>query len=204
MAVSPVSESDRPYHHGNLREAVVTAALEVLDREEPSAVSLRDLARTVGVRHSALYTHFRDRSDLLAVIAGEGFKALLTEMKATPPTQVSRLADLAATYVRFAREHPSYYRVMFLPDVSRPENIGRIHDGCEGCFQMLIDALHEYSVPSEEETRERAVAIWSTLHGLVLLGDNSGPLHRQISPESEGPIAARIVQVLAQGDWPSR
>lgn len=180
----------------------MAAALDVLTREEPSAVSLRDLARTVGVRHSALYTHFRDRGDLLAVIAGEGFRALLADLKATRPSRRDRVADLAATYVRFARAHAAYYRTMFLAEVSRPENIGRIQDGCEGCLQTLVDALKKKSASSEQETRERAIAIWSTLHGLVLLGDDSGPLHRQISPKNEGPIASRIVQVLAHGRWP--
>jgi AcrR family transcriptional regulator len=180
----------------------VAAALEVLDRAEPSAVSLRDLARTVGVRHSALYSHFRDRGDLLAVIAGQGFAALLADMRGTPPSPDGRVAALAAAYVRFARAKPAYYRVMFLPDVSRPENVERIQVACEACFQTVVDALQESSALSEAEARERAVAVWSTLHGLVMLGDNSGPLRHKISPESEAPAAARFAQVLAQGSWP--
>lgn len=180
----------------------MAAALEVLSRDDPSAVSLRDLARTVGVRHSALYTHFRDRGDLLAVIAGEGFRALLADLKSTPRSRRDRVADLAATYMRFARANPAYYRTMFLPEASRPENVARIQDACEECLQTVIAALQEQPVSSKAETHERAVAIWSTLHGLVLLGDNSGPLHRQISPKNEVPLASRIVRVLARGPWP--
>jgi len=199
---SPERASDRPYHHGNVREAVVAAALEVLARQEPSAVSLRDLARTVGVRHSALYSHFRDRSELLAVIAGEGFSALLADLNASPPDRGDRIAELAAAYVRFARAKPAYYRAMFLPEVSRPENIKHTQDACERCLQTLIAALHPCSAASPKETHERAIAIWSTLHGLVLLGDNAGPLHQQIAPEDEVAIASRIVQVLARRAWP--
>ena len=201
-STSPKPAAAKPYHHGNLRAAIVTAALEVLSREEPSALSLRDLARTVGVRHSALYTHFRDRTQLLAVIAGEGFKALLEAMKAAPPSTRGRVAGLAETYVRFARANPSYYRVMFIPEVGRPENNGCIKASCEGCFDTLMEALQEDSGLSEPEARERAVGIWSTLHGIVQLGDNSGPLYGQITPDSEVAIASRIAQVLARAEWP--
>lgn len=204
MSTSKVPASARPYHHGNLRQAVVSAALEVLAREEPSSLSLRDLARSVGVRHSALYTHFRDRTHLLAVIAGDGFRALLGQMRAVAQSPRGRVVELAETYVRFARANPAYYRVMFLPEVGRPENNGDFREVCEACFQTLVQAIQEGASFSAEEVHERAVSIWSTLHGLVSLGENSGPLYGQISPENEVPIASRIVLVLARGEWPQR
>lgn len=136
------------------------------------------------------------------MIAGEGFEALLAAMRAAPPSAGGPIAGLAETYVRFARANPSYYRVMFLPEVGRPENNGGIKASCEGCFSILMEALQAHSGLSEPEARERAIGIWGALHGLVQLGDNSGPLYGQITPEGEVPIASRIARVLAQADWP--
>jgi len=189
--------STRPYHHGNLRQAVLAAALDVLRREGPSAVSLRDLARTVGVRHTSLYTHFRDRSHLLAVIAAEGFATLLAAMEATPRSPRRRVVDLAETYVGFAKAHPAYYRVMFLPEASRPESRVGLEEACDACFDRLTEALRENGDLTDGEIVERAVGVWSTLHGLVSLGDDAGPLYGRISREDLIPIAARIADALA-------
>lgn len=203
MSASPSAPAAaRPYHHGNLRQAILVAALDVLAQEEPSALSLRDLARTVGVRHSALYTHFKDRTHLLAVIAGEGFRALLKAMLAMSDTSRGRVAALAGAYVRFARQNPAYYRVMFMPEVGRPENNADFREVCQACFTTLAQAIGESARVSDEEVHERAVAIWSTLHGLVALGENAGPLYGQISPDREVPMASRIATVLAFGPWP--
>lgn len=194
--------ADRPYHHGNLRESVLSATLEVLANRDPAAVSFRDLARKVGVRHSALYSHFRDRNDLLAVLASDGFKLLYADLVAVAGRATQRLTGLAERYIRFARAHPAYYKVMFLPEVSQPENIDRLEEVCKNCFNLLQEALRETPIVSDGEVHERAIAIWSTLHGLVVLGDDSGPLSRQVPSELEPRIASRIVMALASAQWP--
>lgn len=194
--------ADRPYHHGNLRESVLNATLEVLANRDPAAVSFRDLARKVGVRHSALYSHFRDRNDLLAVLASDGFKLLYADLVAVTGRATHRLTVLAESYIRFARAHPAYYKVMFLPEVTQPENIDRLDEVCKSCFDLLQEALRETPIVSDVEVHERAIAIWSTLHGLVVLGDDSGPLSRQVPSELEPQIASRIVMALASAEWP--
>lgn len=201
VPASSASSSAKPYHHGNLREAIKDAALDVLAREGASAVSLRDLARSVGVGHSSIYAHFRDRSDLLAAIAGAGFAELLQQMNAARSRPGDSVANLAASYLHFARTSPAYYKAMFLPETSRPENICHVKGACEQCFQVLIEALGQNASLSVPETRERAVGIWSSLHGLAMLGDDAGPLHNHIAPDSELDIASSIANAVAKGPW---
>lgn len=194
--------TNRSYHHGNVRAAIVAAALDVLSGAGPSKLSLRDLARTVGVRHSALYSHFRDREELLAVIAGEGFRALLNEMqKGLAKKKGDRLIALASAYLQFARLNAAHYRTMFLPENILPQNSKHVKAVSDECFQILIDVLLENPAITRQEAVERGVGIWSTLHGLILLGDNSGPLHQKIPCDQESLLAEKFVQVLARESW---
>lgn len=200
---SPRTAADQPYHHGNLRSAILEAALNALRSKEPSQLSLRDLARSVGVGHSALYAHFRDRDELLAIIARQGFQALSAAMREClgDPGTVDRLGALADAYLRFARSNPAYYRAMFLAQNIRPENIGHIKNICEDCLQILIDTLAECRDISQADALDRAVGIWSTLHGVALLGGESGPLQQTISSDREPLLARKFVEVLAGGSW---
>ncbi len=118
----PVTEqtsgSARPYHHGDLRRAILGAALDVITAEGPSAVSLRDLARRAGVSHAAPAHHFKDRVGLLTAIAAEGFGLLATALD-----DAEDLRDAGVRYVRFAREHPAHFQVMFSPELLRENDL---------------------------------------------------------------------------------
>src|SRR6478736_10491603 len=103
--------SDRTYHHGDLRRAVLTAALDVIRTEGPGALSLRDLARRAGVSHAAPAHHFKDRTGLLTAIAAEGY-ALFADALADAPD----LRERGVAYVRFAATHPAHFQVMFQPE----------------------------------------------------------------------------------------
>lgn len=197
----PKPAADRPYHHGNLRDAVVAAALEVLGHKEPSELSLRDLARMVGVGHSALYSHFRDRGELLAIIAGEGFRMLLLALKgALEKGTQDPLVALVTAYLHFARSNPAHYRAMFRPESAAPENAKHVEEWCGDCLQTVVVVLKEQRHLPADKALERAIGIWSTLHGLALLGDAAGPLHRQVPKESEVDIAIKFANALADAD----
>lgn len=109
--------SDRTYHHGDLRRAVLTAALDVIRTEGPGALSLRDLARRAGVSHAAPAHHFKDRTGLLTAIAAEGY-ALFADALADAPD----LRERGVRYVRFATGHPAHFQVMFQPELHRPDD----------------------------------------------------------------------------------
>jgi AcrR family transcriptional regulator len=193
----PKSMTDRPYHHGNLRDAVVATALDVLGHKEPSELSLRDLARMVGVGHSALYSHFRDRGELLAIIAGEGFRLLLLDLKnALEKHTQDPLAALVTAYLHFARSSPAHYRTMFRPESAAPENAKHVEEWCGECFQIVIVTLKEQRHLTEDKAFECAIGIWSTLHGLALLGDAAGPLHQKVPKQSEVDLAIKFANAL--------
>ena len=111
---------NRPYHHGDLRRALIDAARRLLETEGPNALSLRAVAREAGVSPAAPYHHFKDKGELLDAVAHEGWDLLNELMTAARASQTSvrdKLTSLGVAYVRFARDNPALYRVMY--DCSR-------------------------------------------------------------------------------------
>lgn len=110
-----------PYHHGNLREALLERAAEVIAERGVEAVSLRGLARDLGVSHTAPSRHFADRRALLTELAKDGFRRSIEAMdagaEAAGPDPIARYRALGRSYVRFACENPSYFRALNHPEV---------------------------------------------------------------------------------------
>ncbi|MCX5362997.1 TetR/AcrR family transcriptional regulator [Streptomyces sp. NBC_00124] len=164
--------SRRPYHHGDLRRAVLAAALDVIAADGPSALSLRDLARRAGVSHAAPAHHFGDRTGLLTAIAAEGFGLLASALREAPD-----LKEAGVHYVRFAREHPAHFQVMFSPELLRADDLE-----LTTARTLTGDALREAVSgvdPEGIEPRLAGVAAWSLAHGFatLLLGHNlNGPV----------------------------
>jgi len=110
-----VTKTGAAYHHGDLRAALVRAALELLEESGASELSLRGVARRAGVAPSAPYRHYPDRDALLSAVAAVGYREL-TEKLATAhpsPSTPDDLAAVAVAYVEFARQRPALFRVMF-------------------------------------------------------------------------------------------
>lgn len=167
----------RPYHHGDLRRAILTAALDVISAEGSSALSLRDLARRAGVSHAAPAHHFKDRTGLLTAIAAEGYGLLAATL-----TEAEDLRDAGVRYVRFAREHPAHFQVMFAPELLR-ENDLELTTARALAGERLREAVAAVP-PSGRGTDPRlaGVAAWSLAHGFatLLLSHNlDGPVGDQ-------------------------
>ncbi len=104
----------RPYHHGNLRNALIDAAAAVVDLHGLSALTLREVARRAGVSHNAPYRHFEDRAGLIAAVAADGFHMLIEDLTlASGMPEKERAAALARAYVRFAEDNPGRFALMF-------------------------------------------------------------------------------------------
>lgn len=162
--------SQRPYHHGNLRRAVLTAALDVIAADGPSALSLRDLARRAGVSHAAPAHHFTDRTGLLTAIATEGH-VLLTQTLA----DAQDLRDLGARYVRFAIEHPAHFQVMFRPELLRTDDPALVA-ARGGTAQRLRKGV---AARGDTDLELAFMSAWSLAHGfatLLLAGNLDRPL----------------------------
>ncbi|MFI2672381.1 TetR/AcrR family transcriptional regulator [Streptomyces albidoflavus] len=160
--------TDRTYHHGDLRRAVLAAAEEVIRAEGPQALSLRDLARRAGVSHAAPAHHFKDRTGLLTAFAAEGWALFAASLQAAPD-----LRERGVAYVRFAREHPAHFQVMFQPALLRTED-----PALRAATAAAGEALRAgvAGTPGADGTRPRlaGVAAWSLAHGFasLLLSDN--------------------------------
>lgn len=163
------------YHHGELRAALVAAALDILERDGPAALSLRGLARTVGVSAMAPYHHFEDRAALLAAVAAAGFDQL-QQRKLDLYAQVGaspREALVAGTmsYVRFVLDHPNLYRLMKGPelaDQARYPELQRAAAAPAGMLMAILAELFDGS-PPPIPLSDCAQMLWGLSHGIGTL-----------------------------------
>ena len=166
----PAAPSSGAYHHGNLRAALIEAGLESLHGKPAHELSLRDLARQVGVSANAAYRHFADKEALLMALAAEGFRrfsvAQFQAISAEDSPQVM-FQRSGQAYVRFARDHAALFQLMFgrFPAHGRsPELV----EASEAAFSGLVAlaAGHAQLPPDHPAARLRALAAWSFVHGL--------------------------------------
>jgi len=172
MKTTNMAAEAKPYHHGDLRRALMDSADAILEREGPNALSLRAVAREAGVSPAAPYHHFKDKDELLSAIAHEGFerlKAALTAACANERDPRRKMSDLGVAYVKFAQSHPALYQVMYdrarAEDALPQKEAGHDHDA----FQIVKDALAEAGGNhfSETDIHLAAIASWCAAHGLA-------------------------------------
>lgn len=162
--------SNKPFHHGDLRHALIEATAELIERDGPASVSLREAARIAGVSHNAPYRHFPTREALLAAVAAHGFRQLrLAFGEAAASTPENHVLALGQGYMRFASAHPGLFRLMFgsgLDRQSHPE----LEQAAQEAFRVLERATLDRGSPSP---RDAALGAWALVHGLShLIVDN--------------------------------
>jgi AcrR family transcriptional regulator len=172
-AEPPEAQTKRPYHHGRLREALVAAGVEALEREPLEDLRVRELARRVGVSPNAAYRHFADRDALLSAIAAEGFRrfgAATLAAKDESATPESALHAQGLAYVRFAREHPELFRLMFGP-MSRPstDELARASAATYDALRSAVAAAAGTADLDDPRVTVGATYAWSLVHGLSYL-----------------------------------
>jgi AcrR family transcriptional regulator len=162
----------RPYHHGDLRRALIDAASRLLESEGPSALSLRAVAREAGVSPAAPYHHFKDKGELLDAVAHEGWTLLdaaLAKAKANAPSPREAMNNLGVAYVCFARENPALYRVMY--DTARDKEAlpDQMQDSEDSAYCKVRDTLIEAGADPEDthEIELATTAAWCSAHGLA-------------------------------------
>lgn len=163
MATSDV----RPYHHGDLRRALIDEALAAIERDGPSAVSLRDLARRVGVSHAAPGHHFADKTGLLTAIATEGFEMLAAELWAAFERTGSFL-EVGVAYVGFAVNHRAHFEVMFRPELLRGDDPA-LAAARQRSREALYGPLGGVPLDTGADAMRAGVAAWALVHGLATL-----------------------------------
>ncbi|MGQ0509054.1 MAG: TetR/AcrR family transcriptional regulator [Betaproteobacteria bacterium] len=153
------------YHHGDLSEAILQAAAEVLEEQGVEGLKMRDLARRAEVSHNAPYRHFPDRESLLAALSAEGFARLGKAQQEARRT--GGLKAMGEAYVRFALEHPQRFRLMFGGGV-RISRHPALRDIAKRVFDGLSGALAG-QVAEASGARDASIAAWAMVHGLANL-----------------------------------
>jgi AcrR family transcriptional regulator len=164
-----------PYHHGDLRRALLDTALEAIEEHGPVAVSLRDLARRAGVSHAAPTHHFRDKTGLLTALAAEGWGLLADALEAVPDRN---FAELGVSYVVFATSHPAHFAVMRAPGLVRRDDPALV------AAERRAGAALAAEPDGQPRDRTTALAGWSLVHGLSAL-----LLEGMVSPEPGADVA---------------
>jgi AcrR family transcriptional regulator len=155
---------EKPYHHGDLRRALVTCTVEAITELGTPATSVREVARRAGVTHSAAAYHFGSRAGLFTAVATEGYR-ILGEALASAQQRGSFL-EVGVAYVEFALTHPAHFDVMYQPglyDVDDPE----LQEAKASTATLLYGAAD-----ADAEQVAAGVAAWSIVHGLATLWRN--------------------------------
>ena len=166
--------TDRPYHHGALREALLEQAERTLRERGADALSLRELAREVGVSHGAPRRHFPDRQALLDAVAEAGFDRLGAELRAAADGAGEefepRLRATAAAYVRFATRDPALLDLMFAG--KHRETSGALHEAAENAFAVMLELIAQGQAEGALEPGEPervGLVLFSTIQGIASL-----------------------------------
>lgn len=179
----------QPYHHGDLRRALIDTALQLVSEEQDWTFSLRELARRAGVSHHAPYNHFADKLDLLAATAAVGFERLRDGLRGATlgiDDPEVLLVAIARTYVRLGLANPALYRLMFGPALSEAGSADRppvaklagaqaravleeviLRGARAGVFRVLPDDPQDVGLT--------ALSVWSATHGLTMLAIDKVP-----------------------------
>jgi AcrR family transcriptional regulator len=184
------SSGDTPYHHGDLREALLKAAGRVLERDGLAGLTLRAVAREAGVSHAAPTHHFGDLTGLVSELAAIGFRQFNASMKAASAsgtTLPEKGMANAKAYVAFAQAHPGMYGLMFRSNERLDHSRPALHEASEAAFAGLagsVAAHRQEQISKESLSLDQAAFIarnWSLVHGFTMLlldGSLSDILHR--------------------------
>jgi len=159
------------YHHGDLRAALVEAGLKLIEERAADDISLREVARAVGVSATAVYRHFPDKAALLAALAGEGLARLGEAQAAAAEAAGGGAAGFNATgvaYVRFALAHPGLFRLIFSHS-RRPGSAGWDERSQEAMRMLQANAARLVGDRGEAAARLFALRAWALVHGLAVL-----------------------------------
>ena len=189
----------RPYHHGDLRQALVRSALEILSEAGVGGLSLRAAARRARVSAMAPYRHFADKEALLAAVAEYGFRELaarLTVAAATAADPRAGLAALGVAYVLFACDQPSLFKLMFGPMIEKKTGHPALDEAANACFNALRQAVEAAKFfDGDSDASDVSLACWSLVHGLsALIVDGKLAEHDIGAAEA---VATRLTRLLS-------
>ncbi|GAB3277310.1 TetR/AcrR family transcriptional regulator [Parahaliea aestuarii] len=168
--------ANRSYHHGNLRAELLDTAVAQLREKGAEDLSLRALARAIGVSQTAPYRHFADKGELFAAMAARGYRGLLTSLKQAGDVSgdcpEEQLAAFAHAYVAYAVENPQLFKLMFGPSTQPAVQYPELREASRATFLLVQSILRhgmEREIFAEQDLAYLANVAWAGIHGLATL-----------------------------------
>jgi AcrR family transcriptional regulator len=194
MSVQPARKPQNTYHHGDLRDALVQAALRGAERGGPEAISIKALAKELGVSQPAPYRHFADRDALLQAVTAEAFRQFNAILRGAidKPSKRSKLSRFARTSLDFGLRRNGIYRLMFASrTMACAEEDSELHVAAHETLAILVES---FEAPAVGLLRERhALQVWAALHGVISLAEQ-GLLTGQSAKVTREELVEDIVQ----------
>jgi AcrR family transcriptional regulator len=203
MSWSKNDKGPRGYHHGNLKEALVRAALELIAQKGPAGFTFAEAARSAGVSPAAPYRHFRDRDELLANVALRGFELFETVLahawdNGRPDTSTA-FDRLGKAYLAFARAQPAYYSAMFEAGISTAASPD-LREASDRAFAVLRAAAEKLcaEIPAQRRPPTLMVSlhIWALSHGVASLFGRGDAAQRKLPMSAEELLEAGVLVYL--------
>lgn len=166
----------KTYHHGDLKNALIKAGVEILSKKGIEGLSLRKVAQRAGVSHNAPYSHFPDKQSLIAAISTEGFKKLYDELgiavSSHPNAPELQLHEGALTYVQFALNNTDTFKIMFSGVLEKEREYPAFVEISHKTFERVVEvvrACQEAGLLPTASPELTAVTIWGQIHGIISL-----------------------------------
>jgi AcrR family transcriptional regulator len=193
----------RAYHHGNLKEALIRAALELIAEKGPAGFTFAEAARSAGVSPAAPYRHFRDRDELMADVARRGFEQFEQVLKSAwdggRPDPSLAFDRLGRAYLHFARNEPAYYSAMFEAGIPLDTN-AELRDAGDRAFNVLRQASESLIATMPASQRPpvlmMALHVWSLSHGIASLFGRGDASSRRLPMPPEELLEAGVLLYL--------
>ncbi|MAU08445.1 MAG: hypothetical protein CL607_01390 [Anaerolineaceae bacterium] len=197
--------TQRPYHHGNLYTSMLDTAQEILQTEGISGITMREIAKRVGVSHSAAYRHFASKELLLAMIAKSGFESLTGILRSIRDDDDIPLGhkfqQMGIAYIHFAAEHPAQYRLMYgseaIDATEFPELQSAIRTLAKEVLSMIKVCQQGRTIKASNAV-QISNAAWALTHGAAML-----IIDKRIEVDDITAFARSITEILREGIAPS-
>ncbi len=166
----------KSYHHGHLKNALISAGIEILSKEGLAGLSIRKVAKKAGVSHAAPYAHFADKQALIAAISTEGYRRLYDQLSAAVESHKDNpqqmLVEVGWAYIQFAMRDPEHFKTMFSGVIEQEKDYPEFREMSQKSFELLVSLVRdcqEAGLLAPGSADMVSISLWSLVHGFVLL-----------------------------------